>query len=151
MRRDLIEGPEKKKLVIRKSPISWQSLAISAVLGSTLLGYLYYLKEKKDLALHRERRRELGKAKIGGKFELVNTEGKTVKSEDFLGQWIMIYFGFTHCPDVCPDEIEKMVGTINKLGNYSNGNCPSILISKLQFLISFLQRKRAILRYNQFS
>lgn len=93
-------------------------MTASGIVGIGILLYVHYLREEKDKAIARERRRQLGKAKIGGKFELVNTEGNIVKSDDFLGQWVMIYFGFTHCPDVCPDEIEKMTNVINTLGEY---------------------------------
>ncbi|XP_018392184.1 PREDICTED: protein SCO1 homolog, mitochondrial [Cyphomyrmex costatus] len=121
--------PKKPIKIKKKSPITWKSLTVSGVVGAGLILYLHHLKVEKDKNIAKERRRELGKAKIGGKFELVNTEGKTVKSDDFLGQWLLIYFGFTHCPDVCPDEIEKMTNVVNTLEKEHNFKIQPIFIS----------------------
>lgn len=66
----------------------------------------------------KQRKLTIGRNLIGGPWELVNHDGKLMSSNDFLGKWVLIYFGFTHCPDICPDEIEKMVEIINKIGNY---------------------------------
>jgi len=46
----------------------------------------------------------------------VNQDGKTVTNKDFYGQWCLVYFGFTHCPDICPDELEKITEVMNILG-----------------------------------
>ncbi|XP_031830141.1 synthesis of cytochrome c oxidase [Nomia melanderi] len=108
------ELPKKKRLQI-KSPITWKSLTITSIFAGALISYICYLKRQKDLFIEKERRREIGKAAIGGKFELIDSNGKLVKSDDFLGKWIMIYFGFTHCPDICPDELEKMAKVVDLL------------------------------------
>lgn len=56
-----------------------------------------------------------GKARIGGEWELLNTDGKLEGSKELLGKWVLMYFGFTNCPDICPDEIEKMVDVVDSL------------------------------------
>uniref|UniRef100_A0A914DLL5 Thioredoxin domain-containing protein n=1 Tax=Acrobeloides nanus TaxID=290746 RepID=A0A914DLL5_9BILA len=89
--------------------ISWKSAGF-VLLGLGLgVGYLQYLDHLKKEEKEKQKIMQLGKAKIGGDWELINTEGKLERSQDLKGNWLLIYFGFTHCPDICPEEIEKMV------------------------------------------
>ena len=55
----------------------------------------------------------LAGATIGGPFELVSETGETVRWADFDGQWRMVYFGYTYCPDVCPFDVQRMMGGYN--------------------------------------
>lgn len=67
-----------------------------------------------------ERNKAVGKAAIGGPFDLIDTSGKRKTNKDYLGQWVLLYFGFTHCPDICPDELEKMILAVNKVSKYQS-------------------------------
>ena len=54
-----------------------------------------------------------GAAAIGGDFELIESEsGKPFCLDDLKGKFSLLYFGFTHCPDVCPDELEKISSAV---------------------------------------
>ncbi len=57
-----------------------------------------------------------GKALIGGPFSLSNTDGKQVTDRDFRGKLMLVFFGYTHCPDVCPTEMQNMADVMDKLG-----------------------------------
>ncbi len=48
-------------------------------------------------------------AAIGGEFALVDKAGKPVRYSDFAGQYRMVYFGYTFCPDVCPLDVQRMM------------------------------------------
>ncbi|RXG91105.1 SCO family protein [Bradyrhizobium zhanjiangense] len=57
-----------------------------------------------------------GTAAIGGPFTLVTTDGKTVSDETYRGKWLLIYFGYTFCPDACPTALTNMSAALQKLG-----------------------------------
>ncbi len=57
-----------------------------------------------------------GKALIGGPFALIDQTGKTVTDKDFRGRYMLVFFGFTHCPDVCPAELQVMADALGQLG-----------------------------------
>jgi protein SCO1/2 len=53
---------------------------------------------------------------IGGHFELTDHSGKTRTNADFRGKLLLVYFGFTYCPDVCPTDLQAMGVAMDKLG-----------------------------------
>nr|CAH0109615.1 unnamed protein product [Daphnia galeata] len=107
--------PKKREVLGRKGPLSFKTLLVTAGLSGALLAFMLYVRREKESAIQLERNRAIGKAAISGKFNLVDHNGLSKSSNDFLGQWLLVYFGFTHCPDICPDEIEKLVNVVENL------------------------------------
>jgi protein SCO1 len=60
--------------------------------------------------------RSVGRAQVGGPFEMTTHNGQPFTDKDLLGKWSLIYFGFTNCPDICPEELDKMSAAVIELG-----------------------------------
>jgi protein SCO1 len=58
----------------------------------------------------------LANASIGGPFVLTDQNGAKRSDRDFRGHWMLLYFGYTYCPDVCPTTLALMSSTVEKLG-----------------------------------
>ncbi|XP_004603953.2 protein SCO1 homolog, mitochondrial [Sorex araneus] len=99
----------------KPGPVSWKSLAITFAVGGAVLAGMKYLKKEKTERLERQRQRSIGKPLLGGPFSLTTHLGEPKTDKDYLGQWVLIYFGFTHCPDVCPEELEKMIQVVDEI------------------------------------
>ena len=57
-----------------------------------------------------------GKAVVGAPFTLTNQHGKRVSLADFHGKLLLLYFGYTSCPDVCPTDLLAIAQTVKSLG-----------------------------------
>jgi len=66
--------------------------------------------ERKRVA---EAAKGVGRPKVGGQFELVDQEGTRFTEGNMKGKYALVYFGFTHCPDICPEELDKMAQMID--------------------------------------
>lgn len=58
-------------------------------------------------------------ADVGGPFALVDQTGRPVTEKVLKGQWNMVFFGFTYCPDICPGTLQNLMRVKDQLG--SNG------------------------------
>ncbi len=65
-----------------------------------------------------------GAALIGGPFSLVGADGKPVTDRDFRGRYMLIFFGFTHCPDICPAELQVIAQALEQLGDKAKKMVP---------------------------
>jgi protein SCO1 len=109
--------------------MSFQSIGIFLLSGTALLSYFFY--EKRNLELEKEKKTKavesFGKPKVGGPFSLVDQNGLPVTDQDYRGKFMLIYFGYTvteivfnldyqFCPDVCPEELDKMAEIYDTVG-----------------------------------
>jgi hypothetical protein len=57
-----------------------------------------------------------GVADVGGPFTLTAHTGERISDEAFRGKFMLVAFGFTHCPDVCPAELQVMTAALDEMG-----------------------------------
>jgi protein SCO1/2 len=57
-----------------------------------------------------------GREPVGGPFALIDHTGKPRTEQDFKGKLLLVYFGFTYCPDICPTDLQNIGLAIEQLG-----------------------------------
>jgi hypothetical protein len=113
---------------------SWSSLGVLALAGAGVIAYFKMEKERKE-NMTVTNVTSVGKPALGGPFVLFDQDGKAVTDASFKGNYVLLYFGFTHCPgiylnvqscdfimtylfflDICPSELVKVGKVIEELG-----------------------------------
>jgi protein SCO1/2 len=67
---------------------------------------------------------QTGRVAIGGPFSLVDTAGERRTEKDFSGKPMLVFFGFTNCPDVCPSGLQTLTVALDKLGEKADRLTP---------------------------
>jgi len=66
----------------------------------------------------------VGKADVGGPFTLTDHTGRRVTDKDFRGKYMLVYFGFTYCPDVCPSGLQVISAALDQIGSKADEITP---------------------------
>ncbi|KAK4102999.1 SCO1 protein [Parathielavia hyrcaniae] len=99
---------EEAKSRYRSGPFSWKAGLLFVLTGAGLVWYFENEKTRMQRKRIAESTKGVGRPKVGGPFELMDQNGNKVTEQDLKGRYSLVYFGFTHCPDICPEELDKM-------------------------------------------
>ncbi|KAJ2802727.1 Cu-binding protein [Coemansia helicoidea] len=101
----------------RKEPLFPETGPLSPIGVSLFLltsaGIVYYFtvvkaQVREERAQAKAKMETTGKAAVGGPYQLTDQDGNEATDKTFHGKFALVYFGFCHCPDICPDELDKM-------------------------------------------
>ncbi|MFC4351901.1 SCO family protein [Fodinicurvata halophila] len=98
--------------LLRRALIIFAAGLILLLLG---LASAWYLREPAPPKQSRIDGPSSAEAKIGGPFELTDQNGELRRARHFSGQYMLIYFGFTFCPDACPTALTNMTQALDML------------------------------------
>jgi protein SCO1/2 len=86
--------------------------AVVALLLAVIAGFLLYTPWGRQIW-----QSEANVVLIGGPFHLIDQNGQARSDSDFRGQYLLVFFGYTNCPDVCPTTLNTLTNAMDKLGS----------------------------------
>jgi protein SCO1/2 len=104
-----------KKLLERRA----LNITLGVLLGLMLAGGLVIWqtgKDKAQISVMRSEAMHPQTTNLGGPFSLINQDGKPVSDSDFRGKYLLVYFGYTFCPDMCPTGLSSIAHSLDDLG-----------------------------------
>lgn len=94
-----------------------KKLWIACGFAVLIFGTVYVSQKEDNNRIARiQEKSSTGQASIGGDFTLTDQFGKTRTARDFQGKYMMVYFGYTYCPDICPTGLQAMSETLEAIG-----------------------------------
>jgi protein SCO1/2 len=88
-------------------------VAATAVASLVLVTVLQNQRSKQMVQV--KEGRVIGRPKLGGPYDLIDSEGEVCTDERFRGKYQLIYFGFINCPDICPTELRKLESALKQV------------------------------------
>jgi len=113
----------------QKSPLSFNSMVAGLAVFLGLVAFAQGTADKRVGDMMQKSQQVAGKAAVGGPFRLIDTRGKAFTNRDLLGEFALLYFGFTHCPDICPDELEKVAEAVDAVERTTGAKVVPVFIS----------------------
>ncbi len=98
-------------------------LLIGAIFVS---GYLWQLGDAREAQLS-QTTGQTGVADVGGPFSLIDQDGVRRTDKDFLGRHMLVFFGFTYCPDVCPTTLAILSAALDEIGPEAENIVPVLI------------------------
>jgi cytochrome oxidase Cu insertion factor (SCO1/SenC/PrrC family) len=104
-----------KNLAPKRSRAIWL-IWVAAIAGAAALGWVIsdVMVPGGGAVLSRVQR--IATPPIGGPFSLIDDTGTSRTDAEFRGRFMLVYFGYTHCPDACPTALQDMADALAKLG-----------------------------------
>lgn len=106
----------------RSGPFSVRAAVLFLATGCGMIFYFRYEKARMERQRVAEASKGRGKPKVGGEFDLLDHNGGKFGDGHLRGGFSLVYFGFTHCPDICPEELDKMARMIDLVSNASSSS-----------------------------
>lgn len=101
--------------------ISWKLVGGLVVVGTVAIGLSQWMVKRNNTT--KAVMTTAGTPKIGGPFQLTDCHNNPRTDKDYLGEYILLYFGFTKCPDICPTELAKVVKALDE---YKDSKLPTV-------------------------
>ncbi|OTB04664.1 hypothetical protein M426DRAFT_320530 [Hypoxylon sp. CI-4A] len=120
---------EEAKSRYRTGPFSWKAGLLFVLTSAGLVWYFEHEKKRMQRKRVAEATKGVGRPKVGGEFHLVDQEGRPFSSAELRGRYSLVYFGFTHCPDICPEELDKMARMFDLVEEQSPNQLTPVFIT----------------------
>ncbi|KJZ72514.1 hypothetical protein HIM_08038 [Hirsutella minnesotensis 3608] len=128
-RRTKYKTVEQAKSRHSTGPFSWKSGILFVATCGGLVWYFEHEKQRMQRKRIAESTKGLGRPKVGGEFALIDQNGQPFTSEMMRGKYSLVYFGFTRCPDICPEELDKMARMLDLVQEKTPGALLPIFVT----------------------